>query len=218
MVINESEPWLLWPDMISFGINRGEIYKTFEGETDFTLSMRIKVLSKEPNKRTLFAKLPNYMGIDVEGPNNQLLFICNYEKDGEVKPEYEMVNGYLSFDYNFLTIRYTKLVNMIEILINDNVVYIKILEDSKLSVGYEPHIIFGSGNFPKNGFNLNYCSYDMDFLLIAKKSLSLTIIKDVYNQQTNLDESIVGLYDFNKKTDYKIHDITGNCNFIHKIL
>jgi hypothetical protein len=61
MVIKEGEPWLLWPDMISFGINRGEIYKTFEGETDFTISMRVKIISKEPHKRTLFAKLPNYM-------------------------------------------------------------------------------------------------------------------------------------------------------------
>lgn len=218
MVINESEPWLLWPDMISFGINKGEIYKTFEGYTDFTLSMRIKLLSKEPTKRTLFAKLPNYMGIDVEGPNNQLLFICNYDKNGEVKPEYEMVDGYLSFDYNFLTIRYTKSINMIEILINDSVVFQKNLSQDKLSVGHEPHIIFGSGNFPKNGFNLNYCSYEIDYLLIAKKSLSLTIVKGLYNHEIEIPEGVVGLYDFNKKTNYKIHDLTGNCNFLHKIL
>ena len=46
MVIKEGEPWLLWPSMVSYGINTGEIGKTFEGDTDFTLSMNIKILTK----------------------------------------------------------------------------------------------------------------------------------------------------------------------------
>jgi len=218
MVIKEGEPWLLWPDMISFGINRGEIYKTFEGETDFTISMRVKVNSKEPYKRTLFAKLPNYMGIDVEGDKNQLLFIGNYIKDNVVTPEYEMIDGYLYWDYNFLTINYSKELNLIKILINDINVFEHNLGDKQLSVGYEPHIVFGAGNFPRNGFNLNYCSYDMDYLIIAKKSLSYTIITDLYNKNIEIPEGVVGLYDFNKKTDFKINDLTGNCNFLHKII
>ena len=218
MVIKEGEPWLFWPDMISFGINRGEIYKTFEGETDFTISMRVKIISKEPHKRTLFAKLPNYMGIDVEGDKNQLLFIGNYIKDDVVTPEYEMINGYLNWDYNFLTINYSKELNSIKILINDVYVFEHNLGNKQLTTGYEPHIVFGAGNFPRNGFNLNYCSYDMDYLIIAKKSLSYTIITDLYNKNIEIPECVVGLYDFNKRTDFKINDLTGNCNFLHKII
>ena len=218
MVIKEGEPWLLWPDMISFGINRGEIYKTFEGETDFTISMRVKIISKEPHKRTLFAKLPNYMGIDVEGDKNQLLFIGNYIKDNVVKPEYEVIDGYLNWDYNFLTINYSKELNLIKILINDVNVFEHNLGNKQLTTGHEPHIVFGAGNFPRNGFNLNYCSYDMDYLIIAKKSLSYTIITDLYNKNIEIPEEVIGLYDFNKKTDFKINDLTGNCNFLHKII
>jgi hypothetical protein len=218
MVIKEGEPWLLWPDMISFGINRGDIYKTFEGETDFTISMRVKIISKEPHKRTLFAKLPNYMGIDVEGDKNRLLFIGNYIKDNVVTPEYEMIDGYLNWDYNFITINYSKEFNSIKILINDINVFEHNLGNKQLTTGHEPHIVFGAGNFPRNGFNLNYCSYDMDYLIIAKKSLSYTIITDLYNKNIEIPEEVIGLYDFNKKTDFKINDLTGNCNFLHKII
>jgi hypothetical protein len=218
MVINKGEPWLLWPDKISYGINRGEIYKTLEGETDFTISMRVKILSKKPYKRTLFAKLPNYMGIDIEGDNNQLLFIYNKDENGDVGSEYEMIDGYLSSDYNFVTVSYTKELNVIKIIINNQIVFTKSLGSQKLTIGYEPHIIFGAGNFPKNDFNLNYCSYDLDFLLIAKKCVPFNIIEDVYNGQIEIPEGVVGLYDFNKKTEHKIYDLTGNCNFIHKII
>jgi len=29
--IKESEPWLLWPNTVSYGMNKNEIGKTFEG-------------------------------------------------------------------------------------------------------------------------------------------------------------------------------------------
>ena len=74
MIIKHGEPWLLWPNTVSYGINKGDINRTLEGDTDFTMSMRIKVLSKTPSKRTIFSKLPNYMGLDVENDNNNLLY------------------------------------------------------------------------------------------------------------------------------------------------
>ena len=42
--------------------------------------------------------------------------------------------------------------------------------------------------------------------------------KGLYNGEIQSVDGVVGLYDFTKKTDYKIYDLTGNCNFIHKIL
>jgi hypothetical protein len=55
-------------------------------------------------------------------------------------------------------------------------------------------------------------------LIIAKKCVSLSDIKGLYNGEIQSVDGVVGLYDFTKKTDYKIYDLTGNCNFIHKIL
>ena len=55
MVVNYGEPWLLWPDKVSYGINKGQISDTFEGGHDFTLSINLKLLTIKDEKRTIFA-------------------------------------------------------------------------------------------------------------------------------------------------------------------
>ncbi len=218
MVLNEGEPWLLWPDKVSYGINKGDIMDTFEGE-DFTISMHLKILTKSDQKRTLFAKLPNYMGIDIEKENNHLLLILNLTQNGEEKWEYLFSDLTLGYDVNFLTLHYSKENKKIELYINDSLaIDYTLKEDEEFTKGNEPHVIFGAGNFPHNGYNLNYCSYELDYLIIAKKCVSLSEIKGLYNGEIQNVDGVVGLYDFAKKTDYKIYDLTGNCNFIHKII
>ena len=218
MVIKSGEPWLLWPNMVSYGINTGDIGKTFEGDTDFTLSMYIKILTKSAEKRTIFAKLPNYMGLDIEKENNNLMLILNLNKNGETEWKYLFSETEIGYDFNLITFRFNKTNKILEILVNDIIaIEYKLENDEELSIGYEPHIIFGSGNFPSNGFNLNYCEYNIDFLMISK---SIKSIFEIYNIKDNLilDDTIVGLYDFKKHTDYKIYDLSENCNFLHKII
>ena len=218
MVIKSGEPWLLWPNMVSYGINTGDIGKTFEGDTDFTLSMYIKILTKSAEKRTIFAKLPNYMGLDIEKENNNLMLILNLNKNGETEWKYLFSETEIGYDSNLITFRFNKTNKILEILVNDIIaIEYKLENDEELSIGYEPHIIFGSGNFPSNGFNLNYCEYNIDFLMISK---SIKSIFEIYNIKDNLilDDTIVGLYDFKKHTDYKIYDLSENCNFLHKII
>ena len=218
MIIKEGEPWLLWPNMVSYGINTGDIGKTFEGDTDFTLSMYIKILTKSAEKRTIFAKLPNYMGLDIEKENNNLMLILNLNKNGETEWKYLFSETEIGYDFNLITFRFNKTNKILEILVNDIIaIEYKLENDEELSIGYEPHIIFGSGNFPSNGFNLNYCEYNIDFLMISK---SIKSIFEIYNIKDNLilDDTIVGLYDFKKHTDYKIYDLSENCNFLHKII
>lgn len=217
MIINNSEPWLLWPDKVSYGLNKGEIGKTFEGYTDFTLAMNIKILTKSETKRTMFAKLPNYCGVDLES-NNKLLLILKLLKNNEETYRYIISDESLNDDYNMIIFRYLKHKNIVDVSINDNVVIQYNLENNEqLTIGNEPHIIFGSGNFPHNGFNLNYCSYDINFLLISK-SYKLYDEILIINNNIMIDESIIGLYDFNKYTDFKVYDLSENCNFLHKII
>ena len=218
MIIKEEEPWLLWPNEVSYGLNKGDIMDTFEGE-DFTISMHLKILTKTSHKRTIFAKLPNYMGIDIEKENNNLFLILNLTQNGEEKWEFLFSDLTLGYDVNFLTLYYKKETKKVELYINDSLaVEYTLKEDEEFTKGNEPHVIFGAGNFPHNGFNLNYCSYDLDYLIIAKKCVSLSDIKGLYNGEIQSVDGVVGLYDFTKKTEYKIYDLTGNCNFIHKIL
>ena len=218
MEIKEGQPWILWPKSVSYGIDKGDIGTTFEGDCDFTISMRFSTSVDIPQKRTLFAKLPNYMGLDIEGDNAIFIFnIINLEGVEEAK--YLWIDKCINEGLNILTIRYNKQFNFLELLVNDIVkLEHKLHSGEKLSKSDDPHIIFGAGNFPHNGFNLNYMSFDINRLLIAKNSLSYQDIIRCFDDMNYIPTSTVGLYDFNKKTEYKIYDFTGNCNFIHKII
>lgn len=216
MIINSGEPWLMWPDKVSYQINKGNIGDTFEGETDFTLAMNIKILTKSETKRTIFAKLPNYCGIDLE-PNNHFLLILKLLKNDEETYKYIVSDESINDDFNILMFRYSKFKRLISVSINENVVVSYYLDDDEsLTVGHEPHIIFGAGNFPHNNFNLNYCSYDMDFLLISKTYMEHNEIISTMSELNNTNS--VALFDFKEHTDYKVYDLTGNCNFLHKII
>ena len=75
MIITKGEPWLMWPDKVSFGINKGNIGDILEGKTDFTLSIELNIMTYTNNKRTIFAKLPNYCGIDLDVDDRLLLIL-----------------------------------------------------------------------------------------------------------------------------------------------
>jgi hypothetical protein len=129
------------------------------------------------------------------------------------KADYE-----IDAEFNWLIYRYSISKRIVEVLVNDIVVIeYKLEDDEELTSGVEPHIVFGAGNFPKNGFNLNYCSYDIDYLMISKSYKQLLEIIKIKNERS-LDNTIVGLYDFEKHTEYKVYDLSENSNFIHKII
>lgn len=217
MVIKEAEPWILWPDVVSYGINTGNISETFEGYTDFTLSIHLRVLGNSSEKRTVFAKLPNYCGVDLE-KNNTPMLVLKLIKGGEEIYRYLSSDVIMGEGFNLLSYRYSKEKRRVDVSLNDRIAIAYDLEsDEELTVGFEPHIIFGAGNFPKNNFNLNYCTYETDFILICKSYKTYQEILNIRDKHT-LDETIVGLYDFNKHTDYKVYDLSENCNFLHKII
>lgn len=217
MVIKEGEPWLLWPNLSSYEINSGNISDTFEGYTDFTLAVNLMVVSPKSTKRTLFAKLPKYCGIDIE-ENNTPLLILSLLKNGEEIYKYLTSQTIINEGFNILMYRYNTLNKVLEVLVNEEIAISYQLEDGEtLSAGSEPHIIFGAGNFPKNNFNLNYFSFQTDFILIAKSYKTFSEIVKIKTDGI-FDESVIGLYDFKKHTDYKVYDLSKNCNFINKIL
>jgi len=219
MIIEKEKPWLLWPSKSSHGISKGDIQNVLEGHDDFTFSMRIKVLSKEPNKRTIFSKLPNYMGIDVENENNNILFICTIRKGDVVEPKYIFLNDTLGWDWNFISIKYSKKYNLIVLDVNGSILHeLQLKEDESIESFDDSHFIFGAGNFPHNGFNLNYSEFDVDFLCISKEYLEQDDIETLYKSESTDNKNVIGLYNFSKKTDYQIFDLTNNYNLIHRML
>jgi hypothetical protein len=217
MVIERNKPWILWPDNVSYGINKGNIGQTFEGENNFSLVMKLKLLSKDTVKRTIFAKVPNYCGIDIE-PNNKPLLILRINREGEEISEYLTSQISINEDFNYIIFRYNRDEKLIEVLLNELVIISYTLKENEtLTKESNPHIIFGAGNFPINNFNMNLCSYDLDFLMISKSYLTFEEIIDIKENKT-IKSEIIGLYDFEKLTDFKVFDLTNNCNFLHKII
>jgi hypothetical protein len=217
MVIKEGEPWLLWPDNVSYGINRGNISETFEGVTDFTLSINLSVLTQNGKKRTIFAKLPNYCGVDIEF-NNRLLLILNTVYNGVESHKYLTSTKEIYDEWFVLTYRYNLQQRLVELLVNEDIILTYLLrENETFTQAHDPHIIFAAGNFPTNGVNLNFCSFVTDFLVISKSYMSFDDILRIKETKQG-DKTVIGLYDFNKTTVYKIDDISNHCNYIHKII
>ena len=87
----------------------------------------------------------------------------------------------------------------LKIFINKELVQEINLDNKVFGLDDSPHIIFGTGNFPKNNFNLNYTSLDLhEFIL---KGIT-GVISDHTFEEFIFDKSV---------------DISGNLNFIHKL-
>ena len=63
----------------------------------------------------------------------------------------------------------------------------------------DPHIIFGAGNFPKNGYNLNYTDIEL------------------YEFKVTQEDKLLCHHTFEEYIYDKSVDLTGDCNFINKI-
>jgi hypothetical protein len=118
----------------------------------------------------------------TDGTGKTEYLTCNFQWEANVK--YELL--------------ITKEDESVTVYIDGNALTIYFIGD-KLASDSNSHIIFGAGNFPKNGFNLNYLGVILHELEIIRDNE--TISKHVF------EEFIHG----------KSYDLTDNCNFLHQI-
>jgi hypothetical protein len=191
--INKGEPWVMWPNnlvtkFIDFPANR-----IFDHEGDFVFTMVFELVEPITEKSSLLAKLPSYFGIDLL-PNG-CNFIYSYKDTLET---YHSFNEY-SWDVNrryILVIK--KEEDKLTLSINDLVI-VELSLSFDLAQNDNSHIVFGAGNFPKNGFNLNYFPYIIHYLTIEK------------------DGELISEHKFEEFIHGKSFDLTDNCNFLYKI-
>jgi hypothetical protein len=190
--INKGEPWIMWPNLLGQNFVKDPANLIFDHDGDFKFRLVFEIEEEIKEKSTLFAKLPSYFGFDLE--EYGFLFIVTDDK-GE--------SEYLSSNFQWvpgekyeLTIK--KIDGVITISIDDIPQLLYFVKD-KLASDDNSHIIFGAGNFPKNGFNLNYASFIMHELEIMK------------------DGKTMAKHEFERFVHNKSYDLTDNCNFIHKI-
>lgn len=188
--ILKGEPWLFWPSNIcdTFPINPGN--KILVGSEHFKIEVSFRLHEKNAEEKTLFTIVPNYTGISIY--ENKMVFALTTDT-GVL---YEEINCALpiNVDTSITLINRPKINTELKI---DG--YTRLLIDNNISNNDQPHIIFGAGNFPKNGFNLNYCH--------------CTLI----NFKLYHNDVLISDHNFDKFIHDKSYDLTGNCNFLNKI-
>ena len=190
--INKGEPWLMWPNrrvenFIDFPANN-----IFNYVGDFSFRLDFDLIDEVIGVCTLFAKLPNYCGINVEQIG--ILLTLTYE-DNTADYLLHWMTWKTNFTYKLEIIRKN---DTICLFLNDELLIEKklILELLKNEAS---QFIFGAGNFPINNENLNYFNVNLYYLEVKK------------------EDDIIAKHEFNKFIHGKSFDLTGNCNFIEKI-
>lgn len=192
--IKKSNPWLFWPSHICDTFPMNAANRVLTGEKEFELEVDLTVKETEGVIGTLFTLLPHYTAIDIyEG---RLLFtMMNEDKKTEYwdlpVPVYDDVH--LNIIWKHLP------NNSFTVFINKRKVQEVDLTKKAFASESEPHIILGAGNFPKNGFNLNYTDIELHEFKVTQ------------------NEKLLCHHTFQDFIYDKSVDITGNCNFINKI-
>lgn len=190
--INKGEPWVMWPDNIVKNFIEFPANKIFDYDGNFEFYLIFELIDEISEKSTLFSKLPSYFGFDLE--KNGFTFIIS-DLDGNLFYFFKEIEWNKNKKYKILI---KKEKNILLLNINDNNKLIIELE-KPLSKDDNSHIIFGSGNFPKNNYNLNFLSCVLHEMIIKK------------------EDEIICHHNFIKNIHNKMYDITGNCNFLNKI-
>lgn len=190
--IKKENPWIFWPSSICDTLPENPADKFLNGKHSYTIDLTFTLLDESFIKKSLFCILPKYTGIDID--KDCLTLLVGYEDrtDTHILPPsiypHKKSNIILKYIYS----------EKISVSINGVLVKeIKLTEP--LGFDENPHIIFGAGNFPKNGFNLNYTDVN------------------IHEFKFFVEDELVSHHDFDKFIFDKSFDKTEKCNFIHKL-
>lgn len=190
--IEKGDPWVMWPNNLVDNFIDEPANKIFDYSGNFNFILEFELTEPIEQKSTLFAKLPSYFGVDIEPYGISLIYTT---EDGN--SEYVYLNYEWELNKRYV-LKITKNRNILKYEIDGLLIYNTMLNQN-LKGDENSHILFGSGNFPKNGFNLNYISVILYRLEIIK------------------DNVLISNHDFETFIHDKSFDLTNNCNFIHRI-
>ena len=190
--IRKGEPWIFWPSSICDSLPEEPADKFLNGKYSYRIDMTVTLLDESFVKKTLFCILPKYTGLDIDKDCLTLLVGHNGDTKTHILPPtiypHKKTNIILNYIYS----------EKLELIIDNNIIK-EISLNEPLGFDEHPHIIFGAGNFPKNGFNLNYTDFDF------------------HEFKFFVEDKLISHHDFEKFIFDKSVDKTDNCNFIHKL-
>lgn len=188
--IHKGEPWLFWPSNICDTFPVDPANKFLQGTENFKIKLSFRLLEQSKEEKTLFTIIPNYSGLSIF--ENKMVFALTTDQNVT----------YTEIPHSIPTNTDTEIVMInksnvgTELLVDG---YLRMFTKGNISNYEQPHIIIGAGNFPKNGFNLNYCHCVLNYFMFYHNDI------------------LISNHNFDKFIHDKSYDLTGNCNFLNKI-
>lgn len=190
--IKEGEPWVMWPNNLVDNFVDFPANKIFDYDGNFDFKVVFEFETPITKKCSLFSKLPDYVGVDIEEYGFTFIFTDETKHTEYIFTDYKWEPNKV---YN---LHIKKRKNVISLYINESLIFNEFLKN-KLASDDISHIIFGAGNFPKNNFNLNYFSVILHNVEVVK------------------EKEVISKHEFETFIHDKSFDLTNNCNFIYKI-
>lgn len=191
--IKKGFPWVFWPSSIcdTFPENPGN--KILSGDQYFKLTFRLTLKDSSKEQKTLFAIVPRFTGLDLYEDKMILTVTC---EDGPIYTNLPL--QILPEKETEISVEHIPKENF-RLFIDNKVIHEVDLKEKVFGLADNPHILIGAGNFPKNNFNLNYTEFNLHEFILEDKN---KVISHHKFEEFIFDKSV---------------DITGNCNFIHKL-
>jgi hypothetical protein len=158
--LNKGEPWVFWPSSIcdTFPENPGN--RILRGDCYFEFDIRFTLREEPIERKTIFALLPKYTGLDIHSEGMVFAYTTEEETAYINLPSLIKVGEEVLLTVEHQPNKYLR------IFINKELIEEINLDNKVFGIDNSPHIIFGAGNFPKNDFNLNYVDLDLhEFIL-----------------------------------------------------
>lgn len=203
MIIKYKEPWCLNPDIISYGMNSGDIL-SFDNSDEYSFYIKFDLIGGQQDSiANIVWKGNDELGIQIS--NNKLQFTFRRIDDQNNKQK-----GILKFfaEMNDET--------SFEILISgqngQNFIYIN---DSLVHSFGGKMIFLSDSTYNFGGGHSDNIEYDLNTLVIAKKMYFISEMRDL-ETQNEIDINILACYDFNRKTEQKVWDKSPHFNLLNR--
>jgi hypothetical protein len=203
MIIKYKEPWCLNPDIISYGMNSGNIL-SFDNSDEYTFYIKFDLIGGQQDSiANVVWKGNDELGIQIS--DGELHFTFRHIDDQDDKRR-----GVLKFISKMFH------ETSFEILISgrgdENFIYIN---DSIVHTFRGEMIFLSDSTYNFGGGHADNIEYDLNGLAIAKKMYYIDEIRAL-ETQNEVDINILGCYDFNRKTEQKVWDKSPHFNLLNR--
>jgi hypothetical protein len=187
--IRNKEPWAFWPTRVcpSFFDLAGN--QIITGRYDFKLEIDFSIVGTHSDKNTIFSILPIYTAFNYY--NEHMSNIDIHTEDGMKWCE---IKDIVSIGKRHKIVLQNK-KSTLTFYIDGK----EIIKVNNFSYVEDPQLVLGAGNFPWHDENHHYCDIDL------------------YEFKLYHNNDLISHHLFNEFIYEKSVDLTGNCNFIHKI-